>query len=239
MDIFVYSDESGVFDVKHNDYFVFGGLILLGKNTKDRCEHQYAHAEKVLRESKGFDTAFELKATRLSNSEKNQLYRSLNSFYKFGVVIDQKQLHSKVFDSKKTKQRYLDFAYKIALKRALQNLIENGLLKVDEVEMIHVYVDEHTTATDGRYELKEALEQEFKHGTFNYNYQFFFEPLFPRMKGIDLKYCDSSSVRLVRASDIIANKLYYLSSSKKLSSFKCDSFYIEYAPFNQEGKFNN
>lgn len=31
MDIFVYSDESGVFDVKHNDYFVFGGLILLGK----------------------------------------------------------------------------------------------------------------------------------------------------------------------------------------------------------------
>lgn len=68
MDIFVYSDESGVFDVKHNDYFVFGGLILLGKNTKDRCEHQYALVEKVLRESKGFDSAFELKATRLSNS---------------------------------------------------------------------------------------------------------------------------------------------------------------------------
>ena len=31
MDIFVYSDESGVFDVSHNEYFVFGGLILLGK----------------------------------------------------------------------------------------------------------------------------------------------------------------------------------------------------------------
>ena len=54
MDIFVYSDESGVFDVLHNEYFVFGGLILLGKEEKDRCEHQYAHVEKVLRDVKGF-----------------------------------------------------------------------------------------------------------------------------------------------------------------------------------------
>ena len=30
MNIYVYSDESGVFDKEHNDYVVFGGLILLG-----------------------------------------------------------------------------------------------------------------------------------------------------------------------------------------------------------------
>jgi hypothetical protein len=234
MDIFVYSDESGVFDVAHNEYFVFGGLILLGKEVKDRCERQYAHVEKVLRDVKGFAPDYELKATRLSNSEKNQLYRSLNSFYKFGVVINQKQLHSKVFENKKTKQRYLDFAYKIALKRALQNLINKGLLSIDDVETIHVYVDEHTTATDGRYELKEALEQEFKHGTFNYNYQYFFDPLFPKMKGIELKYCDSASVRLVRASDIVANKLYFLTNSNNLSSIKSDSFFVDFAPFSKD-----
>ena len=234
MDIFVYSDESGVFDVAHNEYFVFGGLILLGKEVKDCCEHKYAHVEKVLRNCKGFASDYELKATRLSNSEKNQLYRSLNSFYKFGVVINQKQLHSKVFENKKTKQRYLDFAYKVALKRALKELINRGLLNIEDVDTIHVYVDEHTTATDGRYELKEALEQEFKHGTFNYNYQVFFEPLFPQMKGIDLKYCDSASVRLVRASDIIANKLYYLASSNNLSIIKSDMFYVEYEPFSKD-----
>ena len=27
MRIFIYSDESGVFDKKHNDIFVYGGLI--------------------------------------------------------------------------------------------------------------------------------------------------------------------------------------------------------------------
>ena len=30
MNIYIYSDESGVFDKEHNDYFVFGGLIFLG-----------------------------------------------------------------------------------------------------------------------------------------------------------------------------------------------------------------
>lgn len=34
MNIFVYSDESGVFDNKHNDFFVFGGLIILGTEEK-------------------------------------------------------------------------------------------------------------------------------------------------------------------------------------------------------------
>lgn len=35
MNIYVYSDESGVFDKAHNDYFVFGGLILLGTEERD------------------------------------------------------------------------------------------------------------------------------------------------------------------------------------------------------------
>ena len=35
MNIFVYADESGVLDPKHNEYFVFGGLIFLGKDAKD------------------------------------------------------------------------------------------------------------------------------------------------------------------------------------------------------------
>ena len=35
MNIFVYSDESGVFDVAHNDFYVFGGILFLSKNEKD------------------------------------------------------------------------------------------------------------------------------------------------------------------------------------------------------------
>ena len=50
MDIFVYSDESGVFDRKHERYFVFGGIMFLSIAERDVCSRKYAHAEKVIRE---------------------------------------------------------------------------------------------------------------------------------------------------------------------------------------------
>ncbi len=37
MDLYIYSDESGVFDKAHNEIFVYGGLIFLGKREKDDC----------------------------------------------------------------------------------------------------------------------------------------------------------------------------------------------------------
>lgn len=47
MNIFVYSDESGVMDKKHNKYFVFGGVMFLSKEEKDNASHQYVAAEKT------------------------------------------------------------------------------------------------------------------------------------------------------------------------------------------------
>lgn len=41
--------------------------------------------------------------------------------------------------------------------------------------------------TDGRYELRENLLNEFKIGTFNSNYKSFFPPIFPNLKGSRIK----------------------------------------------------
>lgn len=41
MEIYVYSDESGVFDKKHNDVFVYGGLIFLKKQDVTDCARRY------------------------------------------------------------------------------------------------------------------------------------------------------------------------------------------------------
>lgn len=67
MDIYIYSDESGVFDKQHNDFFVFAGVILLGKEEKDKWTRMYSHKEKQLRSAKG--VSCELKANFLSNKE--------------------------------------------------------------------------------------------------------------------------------------------------------------------------
>lgn len=36
MDLFIYSDESGVFDKAHNEIFVYGGLIFFRKAAEGR-----------------------------------------------------------------------------------------------------------------------------------------------------------------------------------------------------------
>lgn len=215
MNIYVYSDESGVFDKEHNDYFVFGGLILLGTEDKENWSRKYSSVEKILRANKGVATDYELKATQVTNKEKGKLFRALNGCYKFGVVIREKNVLDRIYLSKKDKQRYLDYAYKIAEKRAFENLVQDGIINPDEVERLYFYVDEHTTATNGRYELEEALEQEFKLGTYNYRYDTYYPPIFKKMKDVQLEYCNSKSKLLVRAADIVANKIFYLARNEK------------------------
>lgn len=215
MDLFIYSDESGVFDKAHNEIFVYDGLIFIGKQQKDEYVRRYLTAEKVIRGK--YADSIELKACRISNKEKGKLYRSMGKAVKFGVIINQKNVLDRIFLSKKDKQRYLDYAYKIGLKRALQQLITKGIIE-RKVDNIFLYNDEHSTATNGRYELREGLEQEFKLGTYNMQYDKFFPPLFDTMQGLHLEFCDSKKVTLVRAADIVANRIYYVALNRKLES---------------------
>lgn len=41
-------------------------------------------------------------------------------------------------------------------------MINDKILIVDDIDRIYFYIDQHTTATNGLYELQESLEQEFK-----------------------------------------------------------------------------
>ena len=213
MDIYIYSDESGVFDYLHNDYFVFGGILFFSKEEKDNMERKFIHAENCVRNKENIDKGVELKACNLSNKNKGKLFRSLNNCYKFAVVINQKHVLERIFDNKKSKQRYLDYAFKIELKRWLNHLLDTNIISKDQIDNINVFVDEHTTATNGCYELREGLLNEFKYGTFNYEWDKFFEPIFPNLNDLKVIFCDSKSKPLVRAADIIANRIFYLKTS--------------------------
>ena len=218
MNIFIYSDESGVFDKKHNNIYVYGGLVFLSKEEKDNATRLYIKAEKIIRQNNiNFkNNQNEIKASNISIKEKYSLFRSLNKFNKFSFIIEQKKVLDNIFNSKKDKQRYLDYVYKVGLKKILETLLIEKNLNFNEVENIYIYVDEHTTATNGKYELQEALEQEFKLGTYNINYSYWFKPIFPNLKTLNVEFCNSSKKVLIRAADIIANKTYnlYLNNSK-------------------------
>ncbi len=204
MNIYIYTDESGVFDHINNDYFVFGGVIYLSKTKRNIATRKYHAVEAIIqRHYQG-----ELKANVLSNVDKGKIFRSLNNTIKFGVIIDQKKVHEKIFDNKKSKQRYLDYAYKIMIKRLLTHLDSVGTMSLETIENINIYCDEHTTATNGRYELREGILAELKDGTFNHNYRRFFPPICNNIKNVRLSFCDSKTTTLIRAADIVANRIY-------------------------------
>lgn len=232
MNIYVYSDESGVFDKIHNNYFVFGGLIMLGSADKEKWSRIYSRVEKVLRTNKGVDKDYELKATQVTNKEKANLFRSLNNCYKFAVVVEQSKLLDELFLSKKDKQKFLDYAYNIAVKDAIQNLINKKLVNPDEVERLYFYVDEHTTATNGIYELNDLLEQVYKRGNYNSDYSVYYEPIFKNIKEVNLEFCNSASKLLIRAADIVANRVYYLAKNEyKLKLSQINNFNLVYLPY--------
>jgi len=224
MDIYVFSDESGVLDKYHNDYFVFGGLVFISKNDRDIASRKYISAEKVIRDFEKKTTDDEIKATTVSNKSKGKLFRALNEYEKFGVIVDQKLLFDDMFSSKKTKQRYLDWVYIMAIKNKFQKMIDDKKINPSLIENIYFYADEHTTATDGIYELKESLEQEFKFGIYNFEYMTHYSPLFPNLHSVSVKYCDSKTNTLVRAADIIANKLFFIVNNGLLADYKKDNF---------------
>ena len=210
MNIYVYSDESGVLDKKHNDYYVFGGLLFTSEEERDLKSRQFLAAENNIRKSENIPFSTEVKACNIKVKSKNKLYRCVSDAERFGVVIKQKKLtNDALFSNKKTKQRYLDWAYKMAIKKKFEKMISEGILNPDDVENISFLVDEHSTATNGWYELRESLEKEFKIGMWNFDYMTFHKPLFPNIKSVNLQYCNSSKKTLVRAADIIANHIFY------------------------------
>ena len=231
MNLYVYSDESGVFDRAHQNHFVFGGVIFLSTEEKEKASRRYASIERSFRARRSdFSHGEEIKAANVGYKAKKNLYRSMNPWIKFGVVMHLKRLNPSVFSNKKTKQRYMDYAYKIGLKYALGKLIDQGLIDPKEVSHIYVYCDEHTTATNGLYEMRESLLSEFKYGTFNYTYEHFFAPLFPNVADIDVRFCSSESTTLVRPADIVANHVYNAVRLGLSESEQSRNLYVKHLP---------
>ena len=184
-------------------------MLFLSKGAKETAERKYIAAEKVIRNRENKTASQEIKATAITNTNKGKLYRSLNGVHKFGLVVDQKRVLDSIFSNKKSKQRYLDYAYKISVKRKFEQLINTGEIDPLKVRRLYFFVDKHSTATDGYYELREALEQEFRYGTYNINYSKFYPPIFPNLIDVQLHFCNSATKTLVRAADIVSNKIYH------------------------------
>lgn len=219
--ICVFSDESGVFDRNRDDFFVFGGLVLdAGKREPSDVANLFSDMEAKMRMKPEYSNVNELKATSLSFQDRRRMFSILKPFHKFGVIITLDNVLDRIFTSRKSKQRYQDYAYKIGLKNALKELIRIGMLNVDDSLRFSIVVDQHQTATDGRYELEEGLLMELKEGTYNMRFDKYFEPLFRNTESLKVVLADSKDNVLIRAADIIANRVYFEANNNSVRNLE-------------------
>ncbi len=205
--IYIYSDESGVFDKHHHDIFVYGGIVCVGQDKASSLTREYLQAEKNLRKSKKYKNLPELKAYYLNNDDKRKLYRIIKDCYKFAVIIDLKKLMNVDFASPQAKQRFLDYAFKRGVKASLNAMNSSGAIDLDEELEIKCYVDEHSRATNGKYRLRDSLYNEFKYGMYISSYDF--KPIARNLADITINYCNSETTTLVRGADILANRILF------------------------------
>lgn len=219
-ELFVFGDESGVFDKAHENVFAFGGLILLSDEERQNAIRRYSAMERILApeyQRGGFVP--ELKAYKLKPKHRANLLGTMSPYARYGIVMQLQKMNDSEFCDPETRQRYLDFAYKVGLKRCFSFLDKQGLIKAEDITRVSVFFDEHTTKTNGIRNLRDAMYAEFKNGTYNWKIERHFPAVFPNLEELTVKYRNSERDYLIRASDIIANQVRWHFKTGKYDSF--------------------
>lgn len=233
VDMFVYSDESGVFDYKHGRYFVYGGLVFTDKLQRDEAIRRYRAAEKAFRKKPIYKNMPELKASLLKPDDRRDLFKLTSGYDRFVFVVNMNSLDKRrIFCDKQSKNRYMDWMYKVGLKKVFQRLIARGSIIAGDQMTIHCFVDEHSTATNGLYDLRKAIYQEFHEGTSNLRYEMFHNPILKESElDVRVKYVNSECEELIRAADIIANRAYFEICHGSLENIFSDTMCIRMFPY--------
>lgn len=97
---------------------------------------------------------------------------------------------------------------KRCIRAKLEELICQGKISNTEDILIHIYIDEQLTATNGYYSLQDSIIEELQHGVNNFDYGTSHPPVFHSNVDVKIKYCDSKKHYLIQASDILANRIW-------------------------------
>ena len=88
-----------------------------------------------------------------------------------------------------------------AFKKALDNIVAEKDIDPYKHLTLIIRIDESPQSTNGKYDLKESIIEEFLYGITNFDYGCTFPPiLFGGLK-VDLDYVNSKETALVQASD--------------------------------------
>lgn len=150
----------------------------------------------------------ELKAFGLKFKHRRSLYNSVSSFETVAGVAINGRIYPHILSDKKSICRFKDYMLKRCIRAKLEELISQGKISNTEDILIHIYIDEQLTATNGYYSLEDSIVEELQHGVSNFDYGTFHPPIFHSNVNVIIQYCDSKKHYLIQASDILANRIW-------------------------------
>ena len=228
----MFSDESGVFDCKHHEWFVYAGIIVVGKHEMDSLARRYIAIEKNLRKNPKYRNVSEFKGAFLDDISRRKLLAVFSETMKFAVAIRQRKLdYARVFSNTKSKQDYLDFAYRVVLRRAFEDMVARGSLFPEDEFNLFINEDNRLVTSDSLHRKEEMIFKEFREGTYKSRFGMFSPPLFSNIQKVEISLRNSDRSTLIRGADIIANTVYTSIFKGFLDTLQDDSlFHIEFLP---------
>ena len=242
-DVYIYMDDSGKLS-NYEKCCCYGGIVFLNKKDKDKFITQYRQIVKQIKcsecnkDKNNCDNICpEIKNSKIkSASNKRWIMNYIKKYSMFCCIINNSRVKDYIMESKSSKGRYLDYAQKMLVKKIFLDLIREGKINSSKPVKLIMYIDEQTTKSNGYYNLKESIKEEFLHGIINYNYGVTHEAILHSDFIIDIHYVDSKKNYVVQAADFVAGKsrnlyLQWLDNpSNNLKKILNDYAFIKFLP---------
>lgn len=204
-EIYFYLDDSGVLHSNSNEqFFVYAGYVFLSHKEKDRALCAYRRASKKVNPA----PSTELKAHGAKGKTKRYLNSILKDYESLSCIVDKHRVYSKIINSKKSIHRYKDYCLKRVAKAKLLDMLSRKVISPDVPTTLRFFIDNQPTSTDGIYNLRESIHEEFSSGIQNFDYGVFYKPIFHEQLIVTTSFCDSRKQPLIQAADMLANSLF-------------------------------
>lgn len=211
--IYINLDDSGKLTEKEK-ISVYGGLIFLSKNEKDKFITQYQNIINDIKCSyckECNNKCPEIKNTNIKRSDKRRLMNYIKKYYVVSLIIKNDFVYDYIKKSKSAKGRFVDYALRRMIKSAIESLIKNNKINPNNPIKLIINIDQQSTKSNGYYNLQDGLVEELKYGIINYNYSNSIKPIIFSELEVKVTYQDSSKSFVVQAADLLAGTIRRLS----------------------------
>lgn len=204
-ELYFYLDDSGVLHSNaHERFFIYAGYVFTSQREKDLALASYRKATRSVNPRPDQ----ELKAHGTKGKTKRYLNSILKNYESFSCVVDKHRIYKNIIQNKKSVHRYKDYCLKRVAKAKLLDMIARKTIDPELPTILRFYIDNQPTSTDGIYNLRESIREEFSSGIQNFDYGTFYEPIFQSHLQVTTDFCDSRIQPLIQAADILANSIF-------------------------------